>query len=272
MVARSEVDGLGSDELAFTPEELQFLVLQNYQTSLPDAVAEELVAETEGWITGLLLSTDTMWKGMVDRLRVARVSGVNLYDFFAQQVLDQRTPKQRNFLLRTAYLEEFDVSLCREVLGRRENWNELIQSIQKHILFVQPVGDTGEWVRYHHLFRVFLQSRFALEQPEERIDLLKKICIVYSGHQDWDKAYAACEQLNEPAYTAKMIETAGSDLIRTGRIATLKRWLEELTSRISGRRSQFALATRRRPGFRRRHRPRLDCIDSGGKASTLLRR
>lgn len=228
MVARSEVDGLGPEELAFTPEELQFLVLQNYQTSIPDAVAKDLVVETEGWITGLLLSTDTMWKGVVDRLRVARVAGVDLYDFFAQQVLDLQTPEERQFLLHTSYLEEFDVTLCREVLGNQMNWGQLIQSIQKNILFVQPFGDTGEWVRYHHLFRDFLQARFILEQPEERVVLLKKISQVFAGKQNWDKAYAACGYLDDPAYTAKLIERAGSDLIRTGRVATLARWIESL--------------------------------------------
>ena len=107
MVARSELSGMSAKELAFTPDELQFLVMQNYQTKLPVSVAEELVAETEGWITGLLLSTDTMWKGMVDRLRIARVSGVDLYEYFAQQVLDQQSAEDRHFLLRTSYMDEF---------------------------------------------------------------------------------------------------------------------------------------------------------------------
>ena len=73
MVARSQVGGFGMQELAFRTEEIQALMLQNYQQAVPDKVAAELAQRTEGWITGLLLSAQSMWQGMLDRLRVARV-------------------------------------------------------------------------------------------------------------------------------------------------------------------------------------------------------
>ena len=64
--------------------------------------------ETEGWITGLLLTAETSPGGLTDQGRAARAAGIDLYDYLASQVLDQQTPEMQDFLLRTSLLEEFN--------------------------------------------------------------------------------------------------------------------------------------------------------------------
>jgi LuxR family maltose regulon positive regulatory protein len=228
------VGGLSFDELAFRPEEIQTLVLQNHSLTIPDAVAEEMARETEGWITGLLLSTQTMWwQGMANRTRVARVSGVGLYDYLAQQVLDQQPPPVRDFLLRTSILEEFDADLCEAVLGPAayptgENWQGLISSVLRSNLFVQPVGDEGMWLRYHHLFRDFLQARLAEEQPDEETHILRRLGAVYAERRQWEKAYALYQRLADVESVADLIETAGLSMRRGGQLKTLSEWIDAL--------------------------------------------
>ena len=51
----------------------------------------------------MLLTAQTMWQGMPDLARLARVSGVGLYDYLAQQVLDQQPTPIRDFLLHTLH-------------------------------------------------------------------------------------------------------------------------------------------------------------------------
>ncbi len=60
LVARNEVGGISYEEIAFSAEEIQSLLLRNYQVNITEQSAEEISTITEGWITGLLLSTQLL--------------------------------------------------------------------------------------------------------------------------------------------------------------------------------------------------------------------
>jgi LuxR family maltose regulon positive regulatory protein len=228
LVARSQVGGLGFEELIFQPDELKALVQQNYQVQLDDSVATELAKETEGWITGFLLSAQTMWKGLVNQIRVARVSGISLYDYLAQQVLENQPTHLQNFLLHTSFLEEFDAELCSAVLGEDCNCASSIAAVLQNNLFVMPVGEDGQSIRYHHLFRDFLQSRLQTEDPKARQDILHRLAEVQAQRQQWEQAYYALQKLNDIAGQAQLIDQCGSELIKSGRNILLGEWLDRL--------------------------------------------
>ncbi len=233
MVGRSQVMGLGFEELVFSSQEIRALLQRNYDQSISEAEAKKLVHETEGWITGLLLSAEAMWKGMADRVRVARVSGVNIYDYLAQQVLDQQSPQVKDFLLRTSLIEEFNAQICETVLGQTPNgtdWHKLIETVLHHNLFVQPVENGGTWLRYHHLFRDFLQEQLSKEQPQEEDRLLRKLVDVYIEREEWEKAYSICQRLGDVEFTIDFINHAISPLARAGQSKTLIDWYDSLPS------------------------------------------
>lgn len=103
LVARSQVGGIGFEELAFRADEIQSFVLQYYHVTLSEAASQDLARDTEGWITGLMLSAQVMGPGMTNQMRAARVTGVELYTYLAQEILDQQTEEIRDFLLRTSF-------------------------------------------------------------------------------------------------------------------------------------------------------------------------
>ncbi len=236
MVARSQVDGLDFEELAFRADEIQALFLQNHHLTLPEVEAEELVRHTEGWITGLLLSTQTLGRGMADRVRVARASGVDLYDYLAQQVLDQQSAPIQDFLLRTSLLDEFDTELCAAVLGPEGDWGDLLEAVLQRNLFVLPVEDGGLWLRYHHLFQAFLQARLAQQHPAEPERILRRMVAVLADRGEWERAHQACRRLGDPAATAHLIEQAGTPMIKSGRLLQLAGWLDALPDEVLGSR------------------------------------
>lgn len=230
LVARGYISGLDFEDLAFSESEVQQLVLQNYGQSLSENEAGELVKATEGWITGLLLSAQSRLRNLPERVRRLRAAGVDLYDYLAQQVLDQQTPELRDFLLRTAALEEFDADLCAQVfpdewLPPSQTWAMLIDALLEGNLFVAAVGEDGNWVRYHHLFQEFLEKQLARERPDEEVIILRNLAQYQISMRQWEKAYRAYQKLGDFTAIAQLLQTAGSELFHQDRILLLHNWL-----------------------------------------------
>jgi len=232
MVARSLVGGLSFEELCFQGEEIQRLLGQNYHLSLTESEAAELARETEGWVTGLLMSTQLMGKTIANRLRVAKVSGVGLYEYLAQQVLEQQEEAVQEFLLRSSLLDEFDQNLCEQVIGRtlevQLDWREMIDAVMRLNLFVLPVGEEGVFLRYHHLFLDFLRDRIRRERPDEARLIQSRMAEIFTEREDWERAYQIYQAMGDPAAVVKLLEQAGSSLMIHGRLITLSDWLASL--------------------------------------------
>ena len=243
LVARSQVGGLSFEALAFNSTEIRHLWAQNFHADISLAEAEELSLQTEGWITGVLLTQQTSGGQMAERMQRARITGVGLYDYLAQQVLDRQPPEVQRFLLRTSLLDEFDAGMCAEVIGTaldlEEDWDELIITILRLNLFIQQVGDEQIWLRYHHLFRDFLQDRMLRTYPDEArlIELAQAPAWIRRG--EWERAYEIYKKSGEPEKLLALVEQAGTTLIARGRLSTLNQWLESLP--VSDRATRPAL-------------------------------
>ena len=286
MVARDMVGGIDLSELAFRVTEIQALFAQNYNQQISEDKAKELVDGTEGWITGLQLSGLGTTQGMADRLRVARATGISLFDYLGQQVLNQQPEEIRFFLLHSSMIEEFDANLCEEVLGPlysgRNNWQDWINTVIQRNLFALPVGIESGWIRYHHLFRDFLQNFLRNEFPDEIQPILDNLAKAYEVHGEWVKVYHIQKRLGDMDAMAGVIERAAPHLVAHS-LATLDSWLKDLPPSI--------LATR--PGilsvrgvteymqgnlqvgldlFNRAEKAFRESGDVGGLALTLVRR
>src|SRR3990172_4606523 len=222
MVAREQVAGLNHVELAFMPREVQALYAQNYHQHLSDEAAHEFVEETGGWITGMVLSN---LPGM------PRISGVDTFAYLGRQVLDQQPGHVREFLIRTSLPEEFNAEFCEIVLGpfhsEPQNWYACMGLILEKNLFVLPLGEDGRWLRYHPLFREFLQARLKEERPHEVRPMLERMVTAYEKAGEWEKAYFTCKQLNDPEAQAGVVERAGTAMLQTALI-TLEGWINSL--------------------------------------------
>ncbi len=233
MVARSQVGGLSFEELAFTPEEIQQFMAQNHHQNITEQAALELAAQSEGWITGLMMSTQMMGREAASRLRVARVSGVGLYEYLAQQVLEQQPQELQSFLLRSSLLEEFNPEFCEQVIGgalglEDVDWDNLIDSLFRNNLFILPVGEEQIWMRYHHLFRDFLREKMQRERPEESARIQLALAGVYAAREEWEQAFAIYQRLGRVEKLADLAERAGPSLIIRGRLVTLSEWLNQI--------------------------------------------
>jgi len=244
LVARNQVGGISFEEIAFTSEEIQELLLKNYHLTITDQSAEEITRQTEGWITGLLLSTHLLEDEIGERIRIARVSGVNLYDYMAQQVFEQQPEEIQEFLLRTSILEEFNVDRCKRVIGKALSitapWAALMDKVLTRNLFVQPVGEGRQtWLRYHHLFRDFLQSRVLAEHPEETEAITIALADDYAEQEDWEQAFVLYKQVKAVDRMVDLVEKAGPSMVTAGKLVTLKEWMAALPPDLVTSRPSF---------------------------------
>lgn len=232
LVARGQVGGLGFEELAFNDEEIKELYLQNHHVTLSDREVEDLAQLTEGWITGLILSTQISNGKVTKRNQPKNIAGVGLYEYLAHQVLANQPDELKEFLFQTSLLEEFDGNLCEQVIGQAlgisKDWTALMQQLQRNNLFVLPVVEDKIWLRYHHLFRDFLQSRMVQLYPDDTEKIRLRLADHYSKNEEWLLAYQVYKSIGDTEKIARMVTQAGRSLIARGRLLTLQRWLDEI--------------------------------------------
>ncbi len=88
LAARQEIAGLSEEHLRFTAAEVQALLQKRDNLTLPSNDAETLVSHTEGWITGILLSSQLIWRGLLSNVGMGRDSTAWSTTTSAEEVLD----------------------------------------------------------------------------------------------------------------------------------------------------------------------------------------
>ncbi|MBI4770859.1 MAG: tetratricopeptide repeat protein [Chloroflexi bacterium] len=227
LAARGQIFGLGEEHLRFTPAEVRDLLQLRNQLALPEAEAEKLVANTEGWITGILLTTHLMWQGLMASLIQARQSEAPLYDYLAEEVLDQQPEPLRPFLLESAVLPEMEPAVCDEVLGRSDS-ALLLRQAEARRLFISVVGNDFRAYQYHHLFRDFLIARLRAHDPERLRRLQARAADWYAAHGMAEAAVTFYVMAGHLARAAEVVEANAQEMRAIGRHATLRRWAEQL--------------------------------------------
>ncbi len=226
LTAQAEIAGLGVNDLRFTAEEIRALVRQNYQVELAEQDAAQLAEHSEGWIAGILLTTHSLWQGLLQNL--VRVQGAHshVFNYLANEVLSQQTPELERFLLDSAILDQIDPATCNQLLGI-DNAAEVLRVIeQKNLFIVRLEGDA--WYRYHHLFQEFLQSHLIESNVTRWLELNRRAAMLFEERAAWDQAIA--HHLKAQAFdeAARVIERVAKETFDAGHWATLAKWIDAL--------------------------------------------
>jgi len=221
LTARGEIGGLGQEELRFRPDEIQALLAQNYNLRLPEKEAEELATQSEGWITGLLLTAHTMWRGILEGLVRARTSDQPVYDYLAQEVFAYQEPPLQSFLTASSTLQEISPTLCQEALGLEEA-EQFLTLLEERNLFVTRLE--GDWYRYHHLFQEYLQARLRREEESRWIELHRLAARWFEAHERSEEAVHHYLAVGAHEDAARVMEATVQDMFYAGRLETLMAW------------------------------------------------
>ena len=120
LVAHSAAAGLGSSDLRFTASEVRELLATKFQMEIGEEEAARLVDVSEGWITGILLTSHGMLREMLSGLAQAMADRRTLYEYLADEVFERLSLPLRRFLLAAAVPSQFTIAMCDELLGVSE--------------------------------------------------------------------------------------------------------------------------------------------------------
>lgn len=145
-------------DLAFSKAEIQSYFKDVMDLNLSEKTLEFIEQRTEGWVAGLQMAALYL-KGKNNEVDLVKYfNGGHRYvlDYLMDEVLNGLGEEFRDFLIKTAFIDEMCAGLCNEIL-LKENSQQILEELDKNHLFIIPLDETRQWYRYHHLFREFLQ-------------------------------------------------------------------------------------------------------------------
>ena len=216
---------LRQDDLAFTPDEAEALILQLTDRRLGPEHVEALVERTEGWAVGLKLAAlslpaDGEVAGFIDTF--AR-DDRHVVAYLTEEVLRVQPEATRRFLLMTSVLERMHGPLCDFLTARRDS-QDMLEQLDHRSMFLTRADGRGRAYRYHHLFRAMLRHRLRDEDPALEHELLRRAA---TWHLERGEAEAAVRYLAEAGEWQAILDVAarhGSELLARGGAATVATW------------------------------------------------
>ncbi len=197
------------------------------ELALSEEAVSALEARTEGWVAGLQLAGLSM-RGRADPANfIASLTGSHRYilSYLTEEVLSRQTEDVQDFLLKTSLLDKLSAGLCEAVTGRADS-GALLERLFAANLFLISLDDANQWYRYHHLFAELMRSRLKQTQPAQEVSTL------HCAASEWlaqngsvDEAIQHALAARDLLRAARLVEQAARTMIYTGRVETLRTWL-----------------------------------------------
>ena len=234
-VARLRAEGrlleIGSADLALDQAEAAAL-LRAAEVTLSDDDLAVLHRRTEGWPAGLYLAALYLREG--GSLGSAAVSFAGddrlVSQYMEAEFLARLSRPHRVFLTRTAVLERMCGPLCDATLGLRGSAATLADLARSNLLLV-PLDRSGEWYRYHRLFRDMLLAGLRRREPDLIPVLHRRAARWCEDNGAPAEALEHRMQAGDTDAVAALAGVLGFPAYQHGRVATVERWFGWLEDR-----------------------------------------
>lgn len=234
--ARLRMEGslrtVGWDELKLTLGEFETLLRRKAGRREISRERLRLFHEKlHGWIGGVSLMPDDLSGEMLPRLS-ERFIPEEIFDYFAGEIFNRTDSEVRDFLLRTAFLENMTQETAERLTGMTNSGRILSDLCRKNCFLDKRAGHPVSY-QYHSLFRDFLLSTAGSHyQPEEirRIRVAAGDVATESG--SWEGAAKLFSEAGEWNRLKSMIVNHAPVLISQGRDAALDHLITSLPERV----------------------------------------
>jgi LuxR family maltose regulon positive regulatory protein len=227
----AEIGELSARDLRFDEAQAMLLAAARLGQELDARDVRAALKRTEGWAVGLsmLLQSRSPTQHAGGGTPLGGDSAKRtLFAYLAQEILDELPLDLQEFVLRSAVLVELNPTLCRAVTGR-DDAGAVLDAIYRRGLFLTAIDDLAMVLRFHDLFRDFLEIEFARRHPDE----------VRSAHARAARAETVPARAIHHLLKAEQWEEAlgailriGESLLAEGAIGAIERWLGQVPASI----------------------------------------
>ncbi len=240
LVAKRQLVGLAAQDMRFGSQEIRDL-LQLSQIKVSETQAQAMAADSEGWITGVLLLADLLRKEAKTALLDVEKATAETYAYLAEEVLNRQPPDVQHFLRTSAVLREMSLRLCREVLQIGEP-RALLAELERRNLFVTRFGRGGAATyRYHNLFRDFLHTQLRQHDPARYVELHRRAAKRFERDNDVEETVYHYLSAEEYPQATALMERVAMEWFTRGRVETLLRWAQELPEEAKAQAPRLSL-------------------------------
>ena len=226
---RGELVEIRAADLRFSSDEATAYLNEVAGLDLVAADVAALEQRTEGWIAALQLAALSIQGRQDVSGFIARFAGNDRYivDYLVEEVLAHQSAPAREFLLRTAVLDQLTGPLCDALTGC-DDGGQLLIALERANLFLVALDDRREWFRYHHLFADVLKARLLAERPDLVPQLHLRASQWYEGHDLTEDAVRHALAADDFDRAVHLIELAASEIRRHRQEGLLHGWLKVL--------------------------------------------
>jgi DNA-binding SARP family transcriptional activator len=236
---------LRTDALRFSESEIEELFRDIYNDPLNPTDVAELERRTEGWAASLQLVEVSLRERPSPQERSEFIQSItattdsDLFDFLAEEVLDQQPEETRNFLLTTSILQQITPEVAERLAGVHDGRRELTE-LEHRGLFTNRLDD--ERYRYHNLFRDFLERRLIADRSEaEVVGLHIHAASYFETTEQWPEAIHHYLRAGLQRQAARLIAKYGEDIVSSGRLGLVDEWLQQLPDEMIKQNARLSL-------------------------------
>jgi LuxR family maltose regulon positive regulatory protein len=224
--AYGELGVFSPADLQFTLDDATALAQARFGQTLGDSEVRDAIQRTHGWAAGLLLVLQSRaGHGHAAALRGdSSDSNRHLFAYLAQEVLDELPADLQDFVLRSSILIELSPRLC-TALTDRADARQVLESLYRRNLFVTAIDEMTPVLRFHDLFREFLEAELARRDPQLKRELHERTAKAERVRSRAIYHLLAAQRWSE---AMERIVEAGPERLSHGGIATVERWIDAI--------------------------------------------
>ena len=224
LVVDGDMSGISLHELALTRDELIALARHMVGKELEESEIDRLLEETQGWISGVLLSA-TLLRSSAGAL--AQRTRPMVYEYLASVVFAHQPDDLCQFMLESSVLPIMTADGCDHVLQQEDSQRHLTHLVRMG-LFVTATDQSPRTYEYHPLFRQFLNDMLCSRDSRRLRSLRSRAAAHLASHGSPEDAVELYFQVGATKRAAALIEKHAPQMYEMGRTQTLEAWARRL--------------------------------------------